>query len=403
MQAIEARLSVAATAVRSSVFAELQSRIDAFRRAGGALIPLQIGDTHLAPPDAALAALRDTDVSTVSTYGAVPGLPELRAVLAARLAANGHARVTGPSNVHVGAGCTHALFCAVRALMDPGDEVLVLTPYWPLITGVLSTAGAVPVEVPLTQSLYGDEPTDITAALRGRLSPRTRGLYVTSPNNPDGYVYSRAELDAVREFAIAHDLWVFSDEVYADFVYDGVHVPLANLPGMEGRTVTGHSLSKSHALAGARIGYVSASERVIDAARRIANHTVYNVPVPMQRMAHAAVQHGDAFVAEARALYREARDRSVEALVKHGVPHHVPRGGSFVFVELASRLGGHGVLRALELAVDRGVLLAPGDAFGAAHTTAARLCFTGVPVGEVLRGIERFASALDALALENPS
>lgn len=396
----EPSLSGAASAVRISVFAALQSRMDAYRLAGGELIPLQIGDTFLAPPSAALAAA--SEPRALSTYGAVPGLLELRSALASRLAAKGHASVRGPAEVHVGAGCTHALFCAARSVLDPGDEVLVVTPHWPLITGVFSTAAAVPVEVPLTQGLFAAPRLDIGRALHGAVTPRTRAVYFSTPSNPDGYVFSLADLEAVAAFALEFNLWVFSDEVYADFVYDGHHEPFANLPGMAARTVTGHSLSKSHALAGARIGYVTGPSRVIDATRRMSNHTIYNVPVPMQRVAHAAILTGEAFVAEARDLYRDARDKTSAALLRHGLRHHLPRGGSFVFVDLAPRLSGHTVQRALELAVDHGVLIAPGDAFGAAHATSVRLCFTGVPIGDVLRGVERLATALDALSLENP-
>lgn len=401
MQASGPRLSQAARAVRTSVFASLQARIDAFRREGGELIPLQIGDTHLAPPLAAIAVGRDFDPRVLSTYGAVSGLPELREALAARLAGNGHTSVRSADDVHVGAGCTHALFCAVRAVLDPGDEVLVVTPHWPLITGLLSAAGAVPVEVPLTQDLFARRSVDLAQVLRSHASERTRAVYLSSPNNPDGYVFTGEELEAIGRLAKERSWWLFADEVYADFVYDGRHTPMASLPGMAERTITGHSLSKSHALAGARIGYVSAPPAVIDAVRRISNHTVYNVPVLMQHAALAALESDQEFLTAARSIHREARDATSAALVRHGLVHRIPSGGSFVFVDLASRLGTSSVQRALELAVDRGVLVAPGDAFGAAHASCVRLCFTGVRQEDVLRGVERLASALDALAQES--
>lgn len=400
MQSDGPRLSGAARSVRNSVFAALQSRIDAARARGSDLVPLQIGDTCLAPPRRAIETLHELPDATLGAYGAVLGVPELRAALASRLRALGHASVFGPECVHVGVGCTHALFCAARALLDPADEVLVVSPYWPLVTGVFTTAGAVPVEVPLTQSLFLPAGADVGAVLRRALSPRTRAVYFSSPSNPDGYVFTRADMEAVAQVALEHDLWVFSDEVYADYVYEGAHEPFANLPGMATRTVTCHSLSKSHALAGSRIGYVSAPERVIEAVRRISNHTVYNVPVAMQRVALEAISTGDEFVANAREVYRAARDAATAALSRHDLPHHVPRGGSFVFVELERRLRGEPLLRALERAIDRGVLVAPGDAFGGAHATSVRICFTGVPSNDVVVGIERLSAALDSLVAE---
>jgi aspartate/methionine/tyrosine aminotransferase len=154
-------------------------------------------------------------------------------------------------------------------------------------------------------------------------------------------------------------------------------------------------MSKSHALAGARIGYVVAPERVIDATRRISNHTVYNVPVAMQRVAHAAIVSGDAWLADAHATYRAARDAISSALDAIGVVHHVPRGGSFYYFDVASRLGGRTIHTLLEHGIDQGVLLAPGDAFGDGCDTWLRLCFTGAPLAEVEEGVRRFGRALE--------
>jgi aspartate/methionine/tyrosine aminotransferase len=397
----EPRLSRTASTVRTSVFAALQARIDAFVARGGDLIPLQIGDTHLAPPPQAVRANDGADWRDLSSYGAVPGMPELKRALGERLLRLGHGGAPSMANIHVGSGATHALFCAARAVLDPGDEVIVLTPYWPLITGVLSTAGAVPVEVGITQQLYRDPTFDVRSTILRACTDKTRAIYAVSPNNPDGHVFSRAQAEAIASVARGPTMWVFAGEVYADFVYDRTHEPFANLPGMRDRTITAHSLSKSHALAGARIGYVVASEEVIDATRRISNHTVYNVPVPMQRAALAALAFGDRFIAEAASDYRRARDAACDALSRHGIPHHRPMGASFVFLDLERILGGRPLQPLLERAIDRGVLLAPGDAFGQAHPSTARLCFTTVPIADVLRGIDRLAAAVDSFAEES--
>ena len=217
------------------------------------------------------------------------GLPTLRSALAKRLTGMDGQQVA-PSQIHVGCGCTHALFCAARAILNPGDEVLVVTPYWPLIAGVLRTVGAVVVEVPLTQALYRDEGFDIVATLEQASTTRTRALYLVSPNNPDGHVYQAAQLAQFAAFAQRHNLWVLSDEVYADYSYDRPHMSIAHQPEMAARTIRSFSLSKSHGLAGARIGYVVAQPAVIDATRRISNHTVYNVPAAMQHVALAALE-----------------------------------------------------------------------------------------------------------------
>jgi arginine:pyruvate transaminase len=389
-------LSTTATRIRPPVFAELQSRIDRLTAQGGDLVPLHIGDTHLTPPLGARRAIGALDPSDAALfrYGATAGLPELRAAMAASLAARG-LEVDPASEILVGNGGTHALFCAARAILDPGDEVLVASPYWPLGPGIFAACGAVPVEVPLTPRLYADPDADAGALFAAHVGPRTKALYVISPNNPDGKVLSRADLERIAAVARDHDLWVFSDEVYADVVFDREHVSIATLPGMRDRTVVLHSLSKSHALAGCRVGYVAAPEAVVASARRVQVHSAFNVSVAMQRAALGAIGDGE-FPASARDAYREARDVAASALEGSGVRFHLAEGGTYLFVDFAPVLAGRPLLALLEGAVDRGVLLAPGDAFGEAWHACARLCYTAVPPERVRVGVERLRAAVDA-------
>lgn len=384
-------ISRTASRIRPPVFSELQARIDRLAASGQEIVPLQIGDTHLAPPAAArkLLAAIDGEDASLFRYGPTAGVAALRDAFAKRLALRG-IEVDATSEIHVGNGGTHALFCAARAVLDDGDEVLLASPWWPLAPGVFTSCGAVPVEVPLTQALYGDAALDVASAFESRITDRTKALYFISPNNPDGKVLSRRDLEAIATVARRHDLWVFADEVYGDAVYDGrEHLSIATLPGMRERTIVLHSLSKSHALAGLRIGFVVAPEPVIAAARRVSTHSAFNVSVAMQRAALAALED-DAFPRAACATYREARDRTARALEGSGIRFHLAEGATYLFVDF-----GQPVLPVLERAVDRGVLLAPGDAFGA-YPTHARLCFTAAPADVVVRGVERLRAALDA-------
>ncbi len=389
------RLSAMA-GVRQSVFASLQTQIERFTAKGGELIPLHIGDTHLAPPAAALTAF-GANHRDLSLYGRPAGIEQLRDALAKlRRGAGLTTAVTG-ANVHVGAGCTHALFCSARAVLDPGDAALVVSPFWPLMTGVLRTAGVEPIQVPLTTMLIENPELDIGEILEEARTERVRALYFVTPNNPDGHVMSGGQLAQIAAFARRHDLWVLADEVYADFVYDGQHRSIATLEGMAERTITSHSLSKSHGLAGARIGYVVASPRVIATTRRVSNHTLYNVPVPMQRAALAAVETGTSWIANAAKTYRQLRDATADALEGIGLSVHAPAGGSFFFFDLREQLAGADLQRLLERSIDNGVLLAPGDAFGTHFSTWVRLCFTGVPLERTLAGVRRLGKALETL------
>jgi aspartate/methionine/tyrosine aminotransferase len=383
------------------VFAELAPRIEAHARAGRDLVELHIGDTYLAPPEGARFARADEKAfdADLYRYGAVTGLDALKQAFASRLARLGH----GPAardpakNILVGCGATHALFCAARAVFDPGDEVLVLAPYWPLTVGVVRAAGAVPIEVPLPLRLYADPSLDVGAVLAAAVTPRVRAVYVTSPNNPDGKVLSEPQLAGVADFAIRSGLWVISDEVYADYVYTGTHRSIARLDGMSERTLCAYSLSKSHALAGVRVGFAVAPERVVLVARRLATHTIFNVPVAAQRVALAAIAGGEGWVDEARRTYRDARDATLRALEGSGAKWFAPDGGSYVFVDFADVLGGRPLKDLLECAIDRGVLLAPGDGFGDDFATWARLCFTSVPPPRLLEGIARLRQAIEDL------
>ncbi len=392
------RLSATASLLRTSVFADLAPRIEARARAGGDLVELHIGDSHRAPPDTARFARLDEGGHDASLYryGSIGGLDALKEAFAARLAerAIGPASIDPATEIVIGCGATHALFCAARAILDPGDEVLVAAPYWPLSVGVLRAAGALPVEVPLTTQLYANPNADTRAAFESALTSRTRALYFITPNNPDGKVFSRAQLDRMAGLARAHNLWVLADEVYADYVYEGVHTSIARLEGMRERTVTVYSLSKSHALAGARVGFAVGPSRVIDVARRIATHTVFNVPVAAQRLAIAALQAPSIWTDEARAEFRAARDETLRGLEGSGIQVHAPDGGSYVFLDFAPILGGRPLSDLLERAIDRGVLLAPGSGFGQAFATWARLCFTSVSRERLVAGIERLREAI---------
>jgi aspartate/methionine/tyrosine aminotransferase len=396
-----AMLSESALRIRPGVFAELQARIDAHAAKGGVLVPLQIGDTHLAPPSEAhfARAMGDEASQDLYRYGATAGLAELRDAIATRARERfAIPDVSGAAHVHLGAGGTHALFCAARAVLDAGDDVLVAAPYWPLSVGIFHGCSARPVEVPLTSRLYDDPTLDAGELFAAAITPRTKALYFISPNNPDGKVLGRAQLESIARVALKHDLWVFADEVYAEVTYGEPHVSIASLPGMAERTIVVQSFSKSYALAGARVGAVIGPEPVIAAARRVGVHTVFNVPLAMQRAALGALRSGDAWMASARDEYRAARDDTVAGLAGSGLRFSVAEGATYLFVDFTPILDGRPLAAALERAIDHGVLLAPGDAFGRDYRESARLCFTAVSRPRLADGIARLRAAIDSLA-----
>jgi len=394
------RFSRPAQAMRPGVFAELESAIAARAAVGGDLVPLHIGDTYRLPPPSARieAAIADTSPAALYAYGATAGMPELREAIASSARRHGRGLPSATeANVLVGVGATHALSCAARVVLDAGDEVLVASPYWPLTHGIITQTGARVVEVPLSEALYRDPNADAAALLEAAATPQTRAVYVISPNNPDGKVLSRRHAEQIARFAVERDLWVFADEVYADYVYEGEAISLATLAGMADRTLTAFSFSKSHALAGARIGYVIGPRAVVAAARKVSVHTAFNVPVAMQRVAFAALRDGDAWIAEARDDYRRARDATAVALEGAPVRFSRAEGGVYLFLDFAELLQGRALKELMQRAIERGVLLAPGESCGVSHASSARLCFTSVPLPRVLEGVARLRAAMDDL------
>jgi len=193
-------LSESARAIRPGVFADLQAQIDAHLARGGELIPLQIGDTYLDPPQSArygsIIEMHGAD-DGLYRYGACPGLPELRKLIAEEL--RGRRALPGltAANVHVGVGATHALFCAARSILDAGDDVLLAAPFWPLAPGIVQACGARVIEVPLTSRLYKDPYLNAGDIFRAALTPKTKAIYLITPNNPDGKVLSREHLSSI--------------------------------------------------------------------------------------------------------------------------------------------------------------------------------------------------------------
>jgi aspartate/methionine/tyrosine aminotransferase len=392
-------LSRSASAIGASVFAELAPRIELRRRSGGDLVELHLGDTHRPPPIAARFAEVEPEAfdADLYRYGNVLGLPALREAFAGMLESHGRGMPGADPSRHVlvGCGATHALLCTLRAVLEPGDEVLVAAPYWPLAVGVIRAAGGVPVEVPLTRRLYGDPTLETGEILARAITPRTRAIYFATPNNPDGKVLTAAHLAGIARVAQERELWVFADEVYADYAYEGEHRSIARLGGMAEQTISVYSVSKSHALAGARVGFAVAPERVVGVARRVGTHSVFNVPVAAQRLTLSALRGAGAWIDEARADYRAARDELLRGMAGAGLRLSVPEGGSYAFVDFAPVLRGRSPRELLESAVDRGVLVAPGEGFGEGFASSARICFTSVPRARLVEGIRRLRDAID--------
>ncbi len=369
-------VSPTSATLSASVYSALADRAKA---RPGPVFALQVGDTWRDPPPCARAeAQRSADHPRLHAYSPVVGEPVLLDAIEARLRAR-HGAAVPRDGLQVMLGATCGLAVVVDTLVDPGDEVIVLAPFWPLIRGMVASRGATPVEVPFFDRL-GAPGFDPEGAIARAIGPRTAAIYVNTPNNPTGRILPPDVVDAIARLARRHDLWVISDDVYEDLAYAPQPPPVWTHPDLRDRTVANHSFSKSHAMAGARVGYTHGPPEVMRAVRGVQTFKTYCAPRPFQYAAARALAEGDAWLDETRALYAAAGRRAAAAL---GVP--APEAGSFLFFDAApSFRPGEDLPRFLERLLDEaGVLVTPGSAAGKAYGTFVRLCFTVVPPDEL--------------------
>ncbi len=305
----------------------------AAKRRGEDVIVLSVGDPDFATPtgivDAAVDALRAGDTH----YTPIVGRPSLRAAVAERHTARTGLKVD-PDQVVILAGAQNGLFACALCLTAPGDEVIVPVPMYVTYEATIGAAGARLVPVPCDPAGgFRPDPERLESAV----SPRTSALFLANPNNPTGVVMRRDELEAIADIAIRHDLWVVSDEVYADLVFDGEHRSIAALPGMAERTVTVSSLSKSHAMPGWRTGWAIAPPELVPHLANLALCMLYGLPGFAQAAATKALTELDGEASRMRAHYRRRRNAVLEALAGISVIRCLkPEAGMFLLIDVRS-------------------------------------------------------------------
>jgi aspartate/methionine/tyrosine aminotransferase len=368
--------------IEGNVYSALAHRLASFP---GEVYPLHVGDTWMEPP----AGCRMEDL-TVAEF---PGMhryapPQGMACLIDAIVEQVQRRsgaVTERDNVLVATGATGGLGAVAGAIVSPGDEVLLLAPHWPLISGIVRSFHGVPVEVPFFGA--ADSPETAVEAVRARSTGRSIALYLNTPCNPTGRVIPRSWLEALVAWAESAGLWIIADEVYEDYQYAGEHTycrPLA-----PERTFAAHSFSKAYGMAGNRCGHVVGPAAAMKELRKIGLHSFYSTPTASQLAAWRVLQGpGEQWVAAARESYRAAGDGAAARL---GVPP--PQGSSFLFLDVAERLDGRGLGGFLEDCVERGLFVAPGPSFGP-YPTHVRLCFTAAAPEVVARGVEVLAGVM---------
>ena len=311
----------------------------------------------------------------VNQYTRYDGLTAMREALARRLARHNRLTVDAEGELVVSAGSTGAFYCACLALLDPGDEVILFEPFYGYHVNTLLAVDVTPKYVAMQPPDWSFRMEDLEAAV----GPRTRGIMINTPANPTGKVWSRAELEAVADFAEKHDLYVFTDEVYENLVYDGrEHLSPAVIAKLRPRTITMSSLSKTFSITGWRIGYAAAEQRWAKMIGYMNDLVYVCAPAPLQMgVARGLDQVPDSYYADMCASYRVKRDKICDALKRAGLEPYVPRGAYYVLADLSKIDGRTSKDRAMNLLERTGVATVPGESFyrEGRGETIARFCF----------------------------
>ena len=319
-------------------------------------------------------------------YGDFLGNEPFRRALVEKLAARNGIRAAA-DEVLVTSGLTHGAYITCMAALDPGDEVILLSPYYPQHINKIELAGGVVVTAPLDRSR--DFALD-GAAIRERLSPRTRMIMLVNPANPTGRVYTREELQTLADIAIEHDLLVMSDEVYEQIVFDDArHISIASLPGMWERTITHFAFTKAYAMDGWRMGYAAAPKPFIDAMLKISKNDIAHVNVFIQEGGRAAVSGSQEAVAEMVREDCRRRDLVVERMnAMRGVRCPTPQGSIYAFPDI-SGTGWEDAALARELLKETSVCVEEGAFYGQAGAGHLRVCFGAEPYERLEEAMSR--------------
>jgi aspartate aminotransferase len=343
---------------------------------------LDQGDVSFDAPDTVKAAMTRAIAENKSHYLQTNGVPRLRELIAAKLRNKNHIPVDDPEHVLVTNGGIHGVYMLCHALLEPGDEVIVPDPEWPPVVGNVLSAKGVAVPCPLHESLGWRYDFD---ELESKITAKTRVLYLNSPNNPSGGVLTRADLERLAAIARAHDLWVISDEAYEDVVFEGEHLSIASLPGMYDRTIPLYTFSKSYAMTGLRLGYVSIKNpKIRDRAKKVLFYTASNIASVVQYGGIGALEGSQACIDEFRTELRARRDlfyagiREIEGGVFSGQP---PAGAFYAFLKIdpawRTESAHHSQSWAMaEYLIKNGRIgCVPGVDFGPSGEGHLRLCF----------------------------
>jgi len=361
----------------------IRNRIMKLRQEGATVYQFEGGEPYTNTPDPVKAAAMQALDENKTRYAPSSGIPELRAAIADKLRSKNNIPVAA-SDVIVLNGGMQGLFGAFQSVVNPGDEVLVFSPFWTPIRDLIAYCDGKAVLVPTKEAREnGFEQT-----LARYSTDRTRAIYYNTPQNPTGIVFGRDEANGVARFAQQRDLIVLADEAYEDLIYDEPHFSIASIEGMLERTITMFTLSKSYAMTGWRIGYTTAQEPWMTGLRKTTLYSSNGVSTPTQWAALAAITSNDGTLEANRTAYRQRRDLLLAGLNELGLTCETPAGAFYAFPDV-SRISTDS-REAAEILLERAqVATVPGVVFGEHGESHLRFSFS--------TSIETIEAGLDSL------
>ncbi|MDR2551898.1 MAG: aminotransferase class I/II-fold pyridoxal phosphate-dependent enzyme [Treponema sp.] len=331
-------------------------------------INLSQGFPDFDPPAELTAALARTAGAGPHQYAVTWGAANFRAALAAKQSRLMGIPVDGDKHITVTCGSTEAMMAAMMSVVNPGDGVIVFSPFYENYGADAILSGAEPVYVPLEPPEFSFDRDLLRRAFQGRsvsgTGPRPRALILCNPSNPSGKVFSREELLCIAELAEEFDAWVITDEVYEHIVYrPAEHVYFASLPGMAERTISCSSLSKTYSITGWRLGYTIACEEATGAIRKVHDFLTVGAAAPLMEAAVTALAFPDSYYSELLASYTAKRDLFLRCLDNAGLPYVKPRGAYYVLADISAFDRGDDTRFCEWLAREVKVAAVPGSSF----------------------------------------
>jgi len=363
-------------------------------------INLSQGFPDFDPPKPILDALAKAAYEGPHQYSVTFGAPNIRKALAEKFRRTAGVEVNPDTQITVTCGGTEAMMCAMMTICNPGDKVLVFSPFYENYGADAILSGAEPIYVPLVPPEYD---FDLGIIERG-FQDGAKAIVICNPSNPCGKVFTYDELNAIAQLAIRYDAWVVTDEVYEHMVYaPAKHVYMASLPGMAERTITCNSLSKTFSITGWRLGYLIGSEEVVEAAKKVHDFLTVGAPAPLQEAACVGLNFEESYYEELNALYTRKRNYFIEGLDHIGLKHNVPEGTYFVMIDISDYLAmpefeGWSDLEFCEWMIKNiGVAAVPGSSFfkePVNHLIRLHFAREEATIDEALHRLEKLANML---------